>query len=396
MNRKSILAFSIVSSLMLTGGCSASSPNALIVSPKILASQVKKEDINSIAKQFLPNKSKLVDVSKIATGKPVIKVDVDNDKKDEIIAFFDIPESFEKGFVVIKEKEGKWNKIYEYKGEGNKILNSEFIDIYGNGKKTLLFGNLISTHAGATYNLFTFNDDKINKVDLGTWNKMDILNTSLKNDKKGFVFAGWSLYGPDKSYEIDLIRFDGEKVAYAKDLYPQYFKSVVKYYKDIMVKDSKDVAQWYFLADSQVKANMYNDALNSINKGIDANNDKNGTFKGFSDTEFYLLKAQSLNGLKKYDEAKTILEDAESKQLKKLEANKKDKDDKNNFIYMGDEKVLANIYLELATSYYKLKQDDKGMQYYQKYVDVIKNLERKEYFKNEPVKDNVEKLREIK
>ncbi|MCB2298817.1 tetratricopeptide repeat protein [Clostridium tagluense] len=395
MNRKSILTLSLVASLMFTGGCSVPSPSEVIVSPKILESQVKKEDINSIAKQFLPIKSKLVDVSKIATGKPVIKVDLDNDKKDEIIGFFDIPESFEKGFVVIKEKEGKWNKIYEYKGEGNKILKSEIIDINGNGKKTLLFGNLISTHAGATYSLFTLNDDKINKVDLETWNKMDVVNTSLENDKKGFVFAGWSLYGSDKAYLIDLVRFNGEKFTYAKDLYPQYFKGVVKYYKDIMVKDSKDVAHWYFLADSQVKANMYNDALNSIKKGIDATNDENGTFKGFDDTQFNLLRAQSLNGLKKYDEAKKLAEEAAGKQLNKLEANKKDKDDKNNFIYMNDEKTLANIYLELANSYYKLKQDDKRMQYYQKYLEVIKNLEKKEYFKDELVKDNVE-LNEIK
>ncbi|MBU3145224.1 M48 family metallopeptidase [Clostridium sp. CF012] len=395
MNRKAILTFSLVASLMFIGGCSAPSPSELIVSPKILESQVKKEDINSIAKQFLPNKSKLVDVLKIATGKPVIKVDVDNDKKDEIIGFFDIPEAFEKGFVVIKEKDGKWNKIYEYKNQGNNILKSEFIDLYGNGKKTLLFGNLISTHAGTTYNLFTFNDDEMNKVDLGIWNKMEILNTSLENDKKGFVFAGWSVYGPDKSYGIDLIRFDGEKFTYAKDLYPQYFKSVVKYYKDIMAKNSKDVAHWYFLADSQVKANMYNDAINSIKIGIAANNDKNGTFKFFTDTEFYLIKAQALNGLKKYDEAKIVSEDVAAKQLKKLQANNMVKDDKNDFSYMNDEKTLSNIYLELAKSYYKLKQDDKGMGYYQKYLDVIKSLEKKEYFKNETVKDHVE-LNEIK
>lgn len=389
MNRKSIITFTLVASLIFTGGCNASSPSALIKSPKILASQVKKEDINAIAKQFLPNKSKLVDVSKIATKEPVIKVDFDNDKKDEIIGFFDIPESFEKGFVVIKEKEGKWNKIYEYKGEGNKILKSEVIDMYGNNKKTLLFGNLISTHAGATYNLFTFDADKINKVDLGTWNKIETLNTSLKNDKKGFVFAGWSVYAPDKAYAIDLVRFNGEKFTYAKDLYPEYFKNVVKYYKGIMGKDFKDVTLCYFLADSQVKANMYNDALTSIKRGIDANNDKNGTFKAFDDTQFNLLKAQSLNGLKKYDEAKNVSQEAAVKQLKKLDANKKDKDDKNNFIYMNDEKVLANIYLEISKSYYNLKKDETGMEYHEKYLNVIKTLEKKEYFKNLVVKDDI-------
>ncbi|MGH4137374.1 tetratricopeptide repeat protein [Clostridium sp.] len=395
MNRKSIIILSLVASLMFTGGCSASSPSALIKSPKILESQVKKEDISAIAKQFLPNKSKLVDVSKIATGKTVIKVDFDNDKKDEIIGFFDIPESFEKGFVVIKEKDGKWNKIYEYKSQGNNILKSEFIDLYGNGKKTLLFGNLISTLAGVNYNLFTFNDDEMNKVDLGSWNKMEILNTSLENDKKGFVFAGWRVCGPDKSYGIDLIRYDGRKFTYAKDLYPEYFKNVVKYYKDIMAKNSKDVTHWYYLADSQVKANMYNDAINSIKIGIDANNDKNGTFKFFTDTEFYVLKAQALNGLKKYDEAKNVLEDAAAKQLKKIEVNKKDKENKDSLEYSKEEVTLGDIYLELAKSCYKLKQDDKGMGYYQKYLDVISNLEKKEYFKNEIVKDHVE-LGEIK
>ncbi|MBU3128893.1 hypothetical protein [Clostridium tagluense] len=395
MNRKSILTLSLVASLMFTGGCSVPSPSEVIVSPKILESQVKKEDINSIAKQFLPIKSKLVDVSKIATGKPVIKVDLDNDKKDEIIGFFDIPQSFEKGFVVIKEKEGKWNKIYEYKGQGNEILKSEFIDMYGKDKKTLLFGNLISTNGRAIYNLFTFNDDKINKVDLGIWNKMEVVSASLENDKKGFVFAGWSLYLPYKCYGVFLIRFDGEKLTYAKDLYPQYFKKVVKYYKDIMTKDSKDVSHWYFLANAQVKSNMYNDALNSIKKGIDAMNDENGPSKGFED-DFSVLKAQALNGLKKYNEAKQLSEEVAIKQLKKLDKNKKDKDDKDSLGYIQEENILKDIYLGLVKSCYGLKQDDEGLQYYQKYLVIAKNLQKKEFYICKVVKESIEPLDEIK
>ncbi|MBU3175606.1 hypothetical protein KPL47_04420 [Clostridium estertheticum] len=394
MNKKSILMFSLVISLMFMEGCTVSSPGELIQPPKLLDSQLKKDDISSIAKQLLPDKAKLVAISKISTGKPVISVDVDNDKKDEIIAFFDLPESFEKGFVVIKEKNDKWNKIYEYKGEGSKIVNSEFLVI--NGKKALLFGNLISTHAGVAYNLFTVDNDNIKKVDLGTWNKMEVVKTSLETDKKEFAFAGWKLYAPDNTYVIDLIRFDGEKVTYAKDLYKEYFKNVVKYYKGIIKENSLDVSQWYFLADSQVKANMYNDALISIQKGIDVNNDKNKTFDAFSDTEFYVLKAQSLNGLKKYDESKTVSEDSAVKQINKLEKNTKAKDDKNDFIYMNDEKVLADIYLETAKSYYNLKQVDKGMQYYQKYLAIIKTLEKKGYFKDSIVNDNVEQLQKIK
>ncbi|MCB2308573.1 hypothetical protein LGL08_18700 [Clostridium estertheticum] len=394
MNKRSILMVSLVMSLMFMGGCTVSSPVELIQPPKLLDSQLKKDDISSIAKQLLPDKSKLVAISKISTGNPVISVDVDNDKKDEIIAFFDLPESFEKGFVVIKEKNGKWSKVYEYKSEGSKIVNSEFLVV--NGKKALLFGNLISTHAGVAYNLFTFDNDNIRKVNLGTWNKMEVLKTSLETDKKEFVFAGWKLYAPDNTYVIDLIRFDGEKVNYAKDLYKEYFKNVVKYYKGIIKENSLDVSQWYFLADSQVKANMYNDALISIQKGIDVNNDKNKTFDAFSDTEFYLLKAQSLNGLKKYDESKTVSEESAVKQINKLEKNTKAKDDKNDFNYMNDEKVLADIYLETAKSYYNLKQVDKGMQYYQKYLAIIKTLEKKGYFKDSIVNDNVEQLQKIK
>ncbi|MBU3186213.1 tetratricopeptide repeat protein [Clostridium estertheticum] len=394
MNKRSILMVSLVMSLMFMGGCTVSSPVELIQPPKLLDSQLKKDDISSIAKQLLPNKSKLVAISKISAGNPVISVDVDNDKKDEIVAFFDLPESFEKGFVVIKEKNGKWSKLYEYKSEGSKRVNSEFLVV--NGKKALLFGNLISTHAGVAYNLFTFDNDNIRKINLGTWNKMEVLKTSLETDKKEFVFAGWKLYAPDKTYVIDLIRFDGEKVNYAKDLYKEYFKNVVKYYKGIIKENSLDVSQWYFLADSQVKANMYNDALVSIQKGIDVNNDKNKTFDAFSDTEFYLLKAQSLNGLKKYDESKTVSEESAVKQINKLEKNTKAKDDKNDFNYMNDEKVLADIYLETAKSYYNLKQVDKGMQYYQKYLEIIKTLEKKGYFKDSIVNDNVEQLQKIK
>ena len=62
---------------------------------------------------------------------------------------------------------------------------------------------------------------------------------------------------------------------------------------------------------------------------------------------------------------------------------------KTNFIYMKDEIVLADIYLELSKSYYNLKQADRGAEYNQKYMDVIKDLVKKEYFKDSLVKDDV-------
>lgn len=78
--------------------------------------------------------------------------------------------------------------------------------------------------------------------------------------------AVWRWYLAD-SFLVDVLSWDGEKLVYNKELYAKYYPVIEKFYKE---KISKMNAwfYWYCLADAQIKANLFEEASKSIEKGI--------------------------------------------------------------------------------------------------------------------------------
>ncbi|MFS0824726.1 hypothetical protein [Bacillus sp. 1P02SD] len=85
----------------------------------------------------------------------------------------------------------------------------------------------------------------------------------LSNKKVGV--AVWQRYIAD-TYFVDVLKWNGEKLVLDEELYSSYYPTIEKFY-DNKISKLDAWFYWYTLADAQIKANLYEKARNSIQKG---------------------------------------------------------------------------------------------------------------------------------
>ncbi|PHA02311.1 hypothetical protein COE51_03435 [Bacillus pseudomycoides] len=231
----------------------------------IFANENQKENLLKIVKEFKSSNSLLVSPENPFSTKPILLYDLNQDGQKEIIVTFQIkakeqPSLSQFGVMVLKRENNNWQKIWETKTQGVGLEFSGLADITGDGIKEYLFGVTIGAAAGNKLEVFQWNDNSFKKIADVPYHKMDILNG---NQKVGLAIWQWYL---TDSYLVDTLKWNGKKLTFNEDLYSQYYPIIEKFYSD---KISKMDAwfYWYCLADAQIKANLLEEAANSIHKG---------------------------------------------------------------------------------------------------------------------------------
>ena len=228
------------------------------------ANENQTENLIKIVKEFKPSNSLLVGPENPFSTQPLQLYDFNQDGQKEIIVTFqmkekDQPSQF--GAMVLNKENNNWQKIWETKTQGVGLDLSSLADITGDGIKEYLFGVTIGAAAGNKLEVFQWNDNSFKKIAEVPYHNMDILNG---NQKVGL--AVWQWYLAD-SYLVDVLKWNGKKLAFDEELYSQYYPIIEKFYND---KISKMDAwfYWYCLADAQIKAHLLEKASYSIRKGL--------------------------------------------------------------------------------------------------------------------------------
>ena len=203
--------------------------------------------------------------------KPAICIgDLDGDKALEIVIGYKWQGE---NYILILKKHGDlWYVVANIKGTGYGI---NYLDI---ARITEI--NINSLIVGWQVGAIWWQLNIIQWTPQGYKNllKNDIYYSKIQvEDMKGFngydgicEIALW-VHDTGEAYKVEVYRFKNGELISAKDVYPYYFPRVVAYYKE-RVREMPDAAfYWYYLADAQFKACMYEDALVSINKAIDLN-----------------------------------------------------------------------------------------------------------------------------
>ncbi|WLR57124.1 hypothetical protein LC048_09790 [Mesobacillus subterraneus] len=170
------------------------------------------------------------------------------------------PAASQYGVMVLTKVNNKWEKVWETIKQGVELDFSGLADITGEGIKEYLFGVSIGAALGNELEIFQWNDQTLQEIANVPYHKLDLL---MGNQQVGL--AVWRWYIAD-SYLVDVLKWDGKKLAYDKQLYSKYYPVIEKFYTD---KISKMNAwfYWFCLADAQIKANLFEEASKSIEKG---------------------------------------------------------------------------------------------------------------------------------
>jgi hypothetical protein len=250
---KRILLFTILATIILN------------LSPIFTHAEEKSnKDLIKIIKEFIPPNSLLVSPEKPKSTKPYQFYDFNQDEQEEIIITFEIKEKEQPnpshyGVIVLRKENERWKKVWEAQTQGVGLDYSGVADITGDGIKEYLFGVTIGASAGNKLEIFKWKNNSLKMIAEVPYHMMELLS----NKKDGI--AVWQRYIAD-TYFVDVLKWNGEKLVLDEELYSNYYPAIEKFYND---KISKMDAwfYWYTLADAQIKANLFEKARNSIQKG---------------------------------------------------------------------------------------------------------------------------------
>ena len=250
---KKILLFTILATVILN------------LSPIFTHAEEKlNKDLMKIINEFVPPNSILVSPEEPKSTKPYQFYDFNQDGQEEIIITFEIkakeqPNPSQYGVIVLRKENERWEKTWETQTQGVGLDYSGVADITGDGIKEYLFGVTIGASAGNKLEIFKWNNNSLKMIAEVPYHMMELLS----NKKVGI--AVWQRYIAD-TYFVDVLKWNGEKLVLDEELYSSYYPVIEKFYND---KISKMDAwfYWYTLADAQIKANLFEKARNSIQKG---------------------------------------------------------------------------------------------------------------------------------
>lgn len=339
----SLTALILFGSLLFSGCNLLPSPKEVIKAPQQAITQENEyQQLIKYIQEQLPTGAKLIAPANPVGAKAIQKGDLDGDGQDEIVATYSIgADPGQLKVAVFKEKE-----IWSSDGTGYILDWFSIQDITGDKKPELLLGWTVGASAGNELEIFTWDDNSLKKLTVMGYHKLEIEDMPGANgtDEKAEI-ALWQRDIGD-SYNIEVMRWQDNGFVPAEDVYPHYFKKAVEFY-NLKVKEIPDAAiYWYYLADSQVKANLAEEALQSINTGVALNADYPGQF------DWDMVKGEALNKLGKHQEAIKELQKAVASLEKAYEREAVSK----AYLQMA----MSKAYLQMARSYIAVKDYDQG------------------------------------
>ncbi|MCY6960641.1 hypothetical protein [Clostridium brassicae] len=361
----------VIISSMFTGCGKAVASTELIQTPKVILTSSNQtneiNDKNMIVAKFIPKDMVLFPPMAQEQKKAIITKDLNGDGKEEIIFTFKSSKDPYTGGVIVLAKDNKeWKVVLSDYGEGESVYKIDFADIDGDKNQELLVSSFVGGSAGNNLKIYKIKDNKVKILDEVLYKKIDIEdmpNIEGKKDGRNEI-ATW-VHDTGNSYIVEVFRYVNGGLVEAEDVYPYYFKKVVKYYEEELSKPENKEApyMWYYLADAQVKANMPKEALKSLEKCMEYKKKMQKQLKAEESYPYdYLVSIVKAEALYKNKDYKTSIRELN----KALSSSKNDQNQFSN--------KLLDIYYDLGKNESSLGNKDKAKEYYNKGIKMAEKI----------------------
>ncbi|MCR4430931.1 MAG: tetratricopeptide repeat protein [Tepidanaerobacteraceae bacterium] len=370
MRFKKFAAFILSAGLILAGCGMLPSPSSTIKAPRVVSARAEiNGDIIATAQEYLPPGAKLAAPSGTDTAIFEKDLDFSPDGKSEILVTYKVGDNPpEIGAYVLRQKDGKWQKVWQQQGFGYALDHVGFANLCGDFKPEVLIGGTIGASAGNGLDIFSWQDGTLKKIASMGYHKLDVLHLPGKygTEKSSDGRAQLAVWQKDTgtAMMVDVLRWYEIGLVPAEDLYPEYFPKVVEYYQQQIKAMPDALYLWYYLADAQQKAGMPQDALKSVERGLSLKGDYPPEY------EFEMVKGKALNDLGEYEEAISVFNDVLKAKANVPKPAGGQQPDEPAFL----KRVKAEALLNMGKSYEGLKQYEKAEDYYKQSLDMTKSL----------------------
>lgn len=264
-NKRFLLIIMLCSTLL--GGCALfPEPRSLIQPPKqTTAVPFIEEDDVMHAKKYLPNGTELAQAHSPTGTNGIIAGDIDGDEQLEwIVLYHSKSNPMQVGFFILKKEEGKWQKVYSRKGAGFDIRWASVADLTGDGKGELLLGWKIGESAGNVLEIYKWEKNSLVQQQKINYHELQLIK--FQEDAK-VRLATWNRSFADV-FDVKLWKWSNRELTEDDTFESYYFTKVADYYRQRAEEVPDASYYWYYLADSELKANRPTLALVAIDKAL--------------------------------------------------------------------------------------------------------------------------------
>ncbi|WP_345240528.1 tetratricopeptide repeat protein [Pontibacillus salipaludis] len=212
---------------------------------------------------FLPAYSEIVELGTTPKQPAVGAVDLDGDGVLEIVgAFYWRGENY---IIVLKCFYGTWQVVNVMKGKGYGITYFGAAPVTSPSRNNLIVGWQVASH-WSDLSVYEWTDNGLQDLIVGN-RYYGMIDVEDMGEQDGLSELALWKHDTGVAYRVEVFRWSGTEFELAMDVYPDYFKKVERYYKNVL-KQQDSTTYWYYLADAQIKRGKYEEALTSIDKAL--------------------------------------------------------------------------------------------------------------------------------
>ncbi|SHI64561.1 hypothetical protein SAMN02745163_00554 [Clostridium cavendishii DSM 21758] len=229
--------------------------------------QTYKKYIKEIVKA-IPEVESIIFINNGIKEVPITFGDLDNDGEEEIVIAYKY--EGEAYVAIIKQAKEGLIVLDKIKGSGSYVRDIIIAPVIGYGMRELIIGWQIGG-VWQRLDIRKWNGECFQKIlfeDID-YSKIDVID--LNADGKSEI-ALW-YHDNGEVYRIEVYNLNNNMLYIDKDVYPEYFKRIIFYYKSLTKKNPDSAMLWYQLTKAQVEAKMYNEAKESIEKSLNIKSD---------------------------------------------------------------------------------------------------------------------------
>lgn len=219
-----------------------------------------------LAKGFLPPYSSIVNIPN--TKEPAILLsDLDGDSIPEIaVAYKYMSNNY---ILTIKNLYGRYFPLSNIKGKGHNITYLAAYPITSKKINNLIAGWQIDSQLSdlSIYQLTQEGFYDVISQNI-SFSKIDIIYFDHK--ATNYDIALWTK-DTNEAYNVEIYNWKNNSFSIDEAAYPSYFQKVVKFYEKKISENPNMPSYWCYLADAELKMNLPQKALSSLNKALDLN-----------------------------------------------------------------------------------------------------------------------------
>lgn len=229
----------------------------------ISGAELESQPLYETVKELLPPEAEFIQPNTPESVSSIQVYDFDQDNQQEMMVTYRLENGLGKLHALLLKKEGnQWNKIWETTSEGFDIEYSGFEDITGDGVGEFVIAWGIGASAGNKLEIYRWEEGTLKRIIKPRFfHRMELLKGENQTS-----LALWERYCCD-AFLVDVLTWASKDLVSDEELYRQYYPKIKNFYEN-KIKEMDAWFYWYVLADAQLKANLIEDATESIQKGL--------------------------------------------------------------------------------------------------------------------------------